>query len=805
MTNYTQMKQTILIITFCFAFSNSIVFAQKNVSKPDTVYANMDRLGVAEVIQGRAMTEEKVVGASRSVKKLEDLPITVYVVTQEDILKNGYTTLTDVLKMVPGIRISKPGSGLSGETFLLRGLEGNIYTKILLNNLPIQPSASSALAIGEQLPISQVDRIEIIYGPSSAVYGADAMAGVINIITKTMQNSSFAQVNAIAGEYGYRHVNFMVGGKTGRDKDIVQYSIYGNRGTRADQNIKQGNYQRVYSPLRNINEFENLSDAQLLQASQAPQFRRFKSFIAQQVPYYQQSLISPTLNELPQESYLLGLNLKYRGLQITYNEMYRADHSSIGRQPLYFGYQNPENKIGEKVQMTALNYTNVWNKVNFTTNLMYLRERYDKQSSFATNYNNDGKSYVYQASDDIFAETVLNYNLTKKMELTGGLSYRVASALPLTREFSSPFNPADYQPFSNKKPKPDPLLGDFGVNPLMLNNFGAFFQAYYSSKRWNLVAGWRYDRPSNYASQDFSRIALMYKITPKTSVRASFGYAFKAPALTVSYNSIAFGANEFDTLTLKYVKPLDSIAYQVVPSPNLAPEELRAADFGLRYAINPNTFLDISSFFNTVSNLIVAQIDTVDQKQYPKAVRQLVRSYRNSKTTSSFLFGLQAVLRAKNLIPAIGLSTNFAYTFQAGYEVLDVEGSTIDDVERGTINQYRQVPFHTLQWGISFQPFKKLYLNFDNVAMSGWYRKYISTDINIGNLEDLQKAFIKGYYTLDMTARYSFNKNLSTFLKITNAFDAQYGGLSATGFDIDLKYTPQLGRNVQVGVTFKID
>lgn len=794
-----------LIVFFFFILFHSLAYAQKENTKPDTVFAKMDRLGVLEIIQGKAMTEEKVVGASRSVKKLEDLPVTVYVVTAEDILKNGYTTLVDVLKMVPGIRVSKPGSGTAGEMFLMRGLEGNVYTKILLNNLPIQPSANSSLGIGEQLPIAQVDRIEIIYGPSSAVYGADAMAGVINIITKSTQSTSFVSMNVLTGEYGYRHANFMAGGKLGKDKNVVQYSIFGNRGVRADQNIKQGEYKKVYSPLRALAGIDDaVSDEQLRQLinTNPRERQQIYRFLAEQVNYYQDDVINPVLNDLPQESYLIGANIKYRGLQVSYQEMYRADHSSIGRVPFYFGYQNPETKIGEKMQLTSLNYANSWKKLTLTANLMYLRERYDKRSSFATNYNYNGRSYVYQASDDIFGEAVINYNLTKKWELTSGISYRLASALPLTREFASPFNPSDYVPFTNKKPQTDPLLGDFGVNPVNLSNLGVFFQGYFSSKRWNVVLGWRHDNPSNYAAQSYTRIAAMYKITPKVSFRVGGGYAFKAPPLTTSYYSIAIEASAFDTLTLKYTTPLDSIAYQVIPSPNLAPEELGSIDIGLRYVPTPNIYLDVSTFLNSVTNLIVAKLETMEKyrAQYPKATigdRQFVRLYENSPNTLAVLFGFQTVLRAKNLIPAIGLNTNFAYTYQIGSEVLEANG--------GTLNNYRQVPNHTIQWGISFNPFKKLYLNFDNVMMSGWYRKYISSDINIGRGDDIFKAFIKGYYTLDMTARYTFNKNLASFIKITNMFDTQYGGLSATGFDVDLRYSPQLGRNVQVGVSFKID
>jgi hemoglobin/transferrin/lactoferrin receptor protein len=791
------MRLKILLLINLLFFC-TLIFAQNSNNQGDSIFVKMDRLGVAEVLQGRAITEEKIVGASRSVKKLEDLPITVYIITQEDILKNGYTTLVDVLKMVPGIRVSKPGNGLFGETFLMRGLEGNVYTKILLNNLPIQPSSSSALGIGEQLPITQVDRIEIIYGPSSAVYGADAMAGVINIITKSTQSSTFAQVNTIVGQYGYRHVNFMAGGKLGKNKNIVQYNVYANRGVRTDQNIKHGEYRKVYSPLRYVEELQNATDAQLEALVNDERFKtEFGLFLALQSPYYSKDgYVNAPINELPQESYLLGFNVNYRGLQLSFHEMYREDHSSIGRQPLFFGYQNPENRIGQKMQITSLNYSTSWDKFTFTSNLMYLRERYDKYSSLATNYSNEGKSYIYQASDDLFGEAVMNYNLSKNIELTAGISYKLSSALPQTNDLPSPFNPSDYKPFTNHRPAPDPLLGNFGINLTSFNNFGTFIQGYYSSRRWNIVFGWRYDNPSNYSDQSYNRIAAMYKLTNKTSLRISLGYAFKAPALSISYNSVAFPDREIDFATGTYGNFNDSISYQVVPSPNLAPEELGAVDFGLRYAINANTYLDISGFANTVSNLIVAFLDTVNRSAYPKATGSLVRSYRNEATTLAALTGFQVSLRARDLIPSVGLNSNFAYTYQIGFE--DLGGDLT-----GRINEYRQVPRHILQWNISLNPLKKLYLNFDNVAMSGWYRKYIDTDLDLRR--DLFKNFIKGYYTLDLTARYTFNKNLSSFLKMMNIFDAQYGGLNATGFDVDLRYTPQLGRNIQIGISFKIE
>lgn len=780
--------------TFCLQLLCLTIFSVPIFAQNDTLKQAMNRLGVPEVITGKAMIEEKVIGASRSVRKLEDLPVTVYIISQEDILKNGYTTLTDVLKMVPGIRVSQPGNGVNGETFLMRGLEGNTYTKILLNNLPIQPSVSSTLSIGEQLPIAQVERIEIIYGSASAVYGADAMAGVINIITKGTQNSTFANINAVVGDYGYRHVNFMAGGKIGRDKNVIQYSFFGNQGSRQKLNITEGEYQKVFSPARSFNlDWFNKSDAEVSELLRQNPDQTLNASLRFGFPFYRGTALKATLSDMPQESYLLAGTIKYKDFQLSYYDMYRSSHSSLGRQPLYFGYHDEGNRIMEKTQIIALNYTKSWDRLTATANVMYLRHRYNPQSSMATNYANLGKSYVFQASDDLFAEAVLNYNLTKKWELTGGLSYKVASTLPTTNDLREPFDTDEYRPFSNYQPKPDSIFGSYGYNPTVVNNFGAFAQAYFSSQRWSIVLGWRFDSPSNYEARSYQRIAFLYKVSPKTSIRVSGGYAFKAPSLTTAYQSVAIEDLVYDSVAQRPVAT-GKILYQVTPNPNLDPEESAGLDIGFRYAMNSNTYIDIVGFTTTVRNLIITSTDTIRQNdpRFPKAASTVARTYKNNANTQSILTGLQIVARAKNIVPAIRLQTNFAYTLQVGVEVFDEKLQEI--------NQYRQVPVHTLQWSVGMNLTKKWYINIENVAMTGWYRRYIT---NVKT--NLEQQFIKGYYTVDFLSRYQFSKNLGAYLKIVNVFDTKYGGLSATGLDVDLHYMPQLGRNIQFGVSFQLE
>ncbi|MCK5168532.1 MAG: TonB-dependent receptor plug domain-containing protein, partial [Bacteroidales bacterium] len=200
------------------------------IGQNDTTYSFLKRdlLGLENIRELEDTSGIKVISASRSAKNIEDLPITIYVITHEEIQRNHYTTLADILKYLPGIRVSQPGSGETGEIFQFRGLIGNYYTKILVNNLPIKPTVVNGMPLGAQLPIRQAERIEIIYGPAAAIYGADAVTGVINIITKESDKGTFVRGDILLGS-DYNYINFMVGGKAGKNKNIMQYSFYGSK------------------------------------------------------------------------------------------------------------------------------------------------------------------------------------------------------------------------------------------------------------------------------------------------------------------------------------------------------------------------------------------------------------------------------------------------------------------------------------------------------------------------------------------------------------------------------------------------
>ncbi|MBI4396015.1 MAG: TonB-dependent receptor [Elusimicrobia bacterium] len=126
-----------------------------------------------------------VVTASRKPQLITQAPATAYVLTQEDIKASGVQTLWDALRQVPGVEV------LNTRTFAgdvsIRGLNQALsnHTLVLLDGRTLLTSFFNTLT-WEAIPVSleEIDRIEVVEGPASALYGANAVTGVINIITK---------------------------------------------------------------------------------------------------------------------------------------------------------------------------------------------------------------------------------------------------------------------------------------------------------------------------------------------------------------------------------------------------------------------------------------------------------------------------------------------------------------------------------------------------------------------------------------------------------------------------------------------
>jgi vitamin B12 transporter len=159
--------------------------------------------------QAKAL-EPVVVTATRAPQIAKDVLSDNIVITSEDIARSGHTSLADLLQGRRGIEIARNGGRGTNSSVYIRGTE-NRQNVVLIDGVRVG-SATSGGATWANIPLSQVDRVEIVYGPLSSLYGADAVGGVVQIFTRKGSGPAAPTVSAGVGSYDRRNVEAGVSG-----------------------------------------------------------------------------------------------------------------------------------------------------------------------------------------------------------------------------------------------------------------------------------------------------------------------------------------------------------------------------------------------------------------------------------------------------------------------------------------------------------------------------------------------------------------------------------------------------------------
>jgi outer membrane cobalamin receptor len=157
-----------------------------------------------------------VVTASREPLPPESAPGTFSVISREEIERGHYTSVVDILRRVPGIHVGQPGSRGGRASIYTRGLDPN-HTLVLIDGVRMNDPTNNR---GGSFDLSTLDpagveRIEISRGPISAVHGSDAIAGVINIITRTGRDAQEFLLDGSGGRWGVYRVAGEARGRVG--------------------------------------------------------------------------------------------------------------------------------------------------------------------------------------------------------------------------------------------------------------------------------------------------------------------------------------------------------------------------------------------------------------------------------------------------------------------------------------------------------------------------------------------------------------------------------------------------------------
>ena len=132
---------------------------------------------------------------------LSEAPAVATVVTAEDIAAIGAYDIADILTKVTGFHVSK--KRVYDDLYIIRSVasELNPHVLVMVNGVPIGDAVQGGRPLGWSMPVQNISRIEIIRGPGSALYGADAFAGTINIVTKNAREIEGLRAGAIGGSF----------------------------------------------------------------------------------------------------------------------------------------------------------------------------------------------------------------------------------------------------------------------------------------------------------------------------------------------------------------------------------------------------------------------------------------------------------------------------------------------------------------------------------------------------------------------------------------------------------------------------
>jgi vitamin B12 transporter len=159
--------------------------------------------------------ENVVVSATRIPTPLAEIASSVTLITAADIEARQQRSLSDVLRSVPGVNIVQSG-GAGGQTSLfIRGTNSN-HTKVLLDGIDISdPSTANGVADLSKLLTDDIAKVEVLRGPQGALYGSDAIGGVVNIITQSGEGPMKITADAEGGSFGTFNQRGSVSGSEG--------------------------------------------------------------------------------------------------------------------------------------------------------------------------------------------------------------------------------------------------------------------------------------------------------------------------------------------------------------------------------------------------------------------------------------------------------------------------------------------------------------------------------------------------------------------------------------------------------------
>ena len=512
-----------------------------------------------------------VVTASRRQETRDQTPAHIVVVTREQIRERRYKNLADLLEDMPGVDFMRGTKSSQYNQFSVQGYTGPNKLVVMLDGVRIGHPAGGNFPLAENFALYHAKQVEFLYGPAAALYGADAVAGVVNIITDRPADRQESWAEVGAGNFGSGEASFMTGMKT---EGGLALNV-GGHWQRSDRAPLQDYFPQEFAKVN----AKTFAGNVIVPAAQREDY----------------------IGDIGSSSLFARLDLGDDLSFGFYRNVFRS-LTSTGDPPATARYLDDSRWI---TQVDTL-----YGKYRFTLSpqlsgelvVDYSHLEVDPQAKYNNIYNNYIDGYSYVQGERFSIEQSFDWTLNDTHRVQAGLGYQKYYAIE-TASLPRPYDTAkgvDGQGYTY--PNTDIPLAIYDA---AFDNFSAYAQLQSTwNERFSTLAGLRLDHHSEYGLSLNPRLGAVWRASAEHLLKLFYGEAFRAPSPEESLSSFGIFDGSRDGNGL-----YRGTSFRV-PNFNLEPE--KAKTLSLTWDWRPRQdFNAVANLYHSrIENLVVTQSST---------------------------------------------------------------------------------------------------------------------------------------------------------------------------------------------------
>ena len=490
--------------------------------------------------------EEELVTATRYAIPVRKAPAIATVITAKEIRDMGARDLSDVLKMIPGIGISTTQFGVS--MFEVRGIRTETSEKILVmidgHTLNTPYSGSALFNTMNDLPLENIKQIEVVRGPGSALYGANAFVAVVNIITRNANEIDGIETKGSYGSFDTRKIN-LTGGKAFENGLQIEGSFDYFKTNGEDFIIER----------------DTLSGTPFTTTPGDAYLHVEKTDIFLKASYGDLTFRGHYLTK-KNKGYYIGMT-------------YALTDDSVDHPVSYWGELSYKRNITDRLLSNIKAYYNFY-KHDASVELL--------PEGFGGSFPNGMIGEPKLKNRSMGGEVQLDYKITDNNRVVVGALYEKTKQYDV-KQYAN-FDPRVFPPVAiDLGPVQDVSSWANWNKDTKREILAAYIQDDWEIRdNLNITAGIRHDNYSDIGDTTNPRVGLVWSFLDNTDLKLLYGQAFRAPTFVELYirnNPVNVG------------------------NPDLKPEKIKTYEAGLSARFTKSFTADLNYFFNEIEDLII--------------------------------------------------------------------------------------------------------------------------------------------------------------------------------------------------------